>query len=85
MIPKEVKDILTNTFTVRAAPNKNKTKFMELMDDGSLKVAISAPAEKSKANIMLVKYLSKELGIPTSKIEISAGKTAKTKRIRLDI
>ncbi|MDD3647063.1 MAG: DUF167 domain-containing protein [Candidatus Dojkabacteria bacterium] len=46
---------------IRVIPNSSKNQIVGWIDDETLKVKISAPAEKGKANKELLKFLTKEL------------------------
>jgi len=50
---------------------------------GALKVAVTAPPEKGKANAAVIALLSKELGVRKSQIEIVAGRTTRLKTLRI--
>ena len=48
-----------------------------------LKVRVQAPPEKGKANKALVEFLSKELRIAPSRIEVISGKQSRNKRVEI--
>lgn len=52
-------------------------------EDGSLKVRVTAPREKGKANERLVRLLARHLEVPQSGIEILVGHTSSRKTIRI--
>jgi uncharacterized protein (TIGR00251 family) len=72
------------SFSVRARPNAAKTKVVSVMDDGSIKIAVAAPAEEGKANAELVAFLSKEFNVRASQIEIVAGGFGRRKIVRIE-
>ena len=47
--------------------------------DGALKIAVTAPPEKGKANAAIVKFLAKRLGLPKSQVRIVAGEKSQNK------
>ena len=49
------------------------------IQDGRLKVSVTSPAEKGKANEALIRLLAKVLGIAKSNIEIAGGETSREK------
>jgi len=51
--------------------------------DGALRVAVSAPAEKGKANQAIAELLSLTFGIPKSCVELIGGVTSRQKRYLL--
>ncbi|MCX6214120.1 DUF167 domain-containing protein [Spirosoma sp.] len=52
---------------------------------GQLNAKIRAPAQDGKANVYLVEFLAKQLGISKSGVTIVAGFTNPHKRIEVDI
>jgi uncharacterized protein (TIGR00251 family) len=70
------------TFTVRVVPRASKSEIVGELD-GNLKVRISAPPVDGAANAELTKVLAKAFGVAKSAVEIIAGETSKTKRIRI--
>lgn len=73
----KVKDnsILLN---IKAVPNSSKNEIVGVMGN-ALKVKIKAPAVENKANIELIKFLSKAIGVPKSNISLVSGDTSKIK------
>jgi len=69
-------------FTVKIVPGSSKTALAGLLN-GMLKIKISAPAEKSKANKELVKFLAKKIGTKPGKISIVSGQTNPIKQIHI--
>jgi uncharacterized protein (TIGR00251 family) len=53
------------------------------MEDGSLKIRLTAPPVDGAANEALIAYLSKVLVVSKSSIEIVSGHTAREKRIKI--
>jgi hypothetical protein len=51
--------------------------------DGALLVRVSAPPVEGRANEALVRLLSRRLEVPRSRIEVVAGLSARTKRVRI--
>jgi hypothetical protein len=73
----------TVTFTVRARPGSSKTEVKEILDDGSVKIAVAAAPEKGKANRELVIFLADVFDVPKANIEIVAGETSGVKLVRI--
>jgi len=69
-------------FTAKIVPGSSKTAMAGLLND-MLKIKVSAPAEKSKANKTLVKFLAKKIGTKTANISIISGKTNPVKQIQV--
>lgn len=51
--------------------------------DGMLKVKVSAPPERGKANECLVKFLAAELGVKKSALGIVSGQASPVKHVRV--
>ena len=69
--------------TVKVIPGSSKTEFREVMGDDVYKIAIAAIPEKGKANIELIKYLSKELKVAKTGIKIISGAGERTKLVKI--
>jgi uncharacterized protein (TIGR00251 family) len=59
--------------TVRVTPRASKTTFGGVLEDGTVRVRISAPPLEGRANTALIKFLAKVLGVNRSRVEIVAG------------
>lgn len=71
---------------IKVVPNSSKTIVMGvensgLLDENFLKIKISSPANENKANEELIKFLSKELKVSKSSIELVKGAKNKEKKI----
>jgi hypothetical protein len=51
--------------------------------DGMLKVAVSAPPERGKANKAVRKLLAAELGMPASHVKLVSGQTSRRKEFHV--
>ena len=69
--------------TIRVTPRSRKTEFGGLMENGTLRVRVAAPPVEGKANVALVKFLSKVLGVRRNRIEIVAGQKGLDKIISI--
>lgn len=67
---------------IKIIPGVGKNQIIITKDE--IKVKISAPPEKGKANLELIKFLSAQLGLPKSKITIAQGETQRTKLVVFD-
>ena len=73
--------IQESTFKVIVRPNAKKNEIKEFDEQKqAYRVSIKAPAEDNKANIELIKFLSKELG---KKVKIISGLRSKEKLIKV--
>jgi len=68
---------------VQVQPNTKKDEIVSF-EDGILRVKISTPPVKGKANKQLIEFLSKKMKIPKSDIMIEKGATSKRKKLVID-
>lgn len=66
----------------RVKPNANKNRIVGRYGDG-YKVEVSAPPERGKANVELIRFLSDLLSVKKSAIEIISGETSRDKLIKV--
>jgi uncharacterized protein (TIGR00251 family) len=64
---------------VRAQPGARKNGIVGV-HHGLLKVAVTAPADKGKANEALKNVLAEVLGVKRSHVELIAGRTSREKK-----
>ncbi len=69
-------------FEVRVAPRASRSRVIGVQD-GALKVALTAPPVDGAANDALRKLLAKTLGVPKSDVEIVRGDRARIKLLRV--
>ena len=70
------------TLSVRIQPRSSKNGATR-MEDGSLKIRLTAPPVDGAANEALVKFLSDTLSISKSSVEIVSGHTGRQKIVRI--
>jgi uncharacterized protein (TIGR00251 family) len=70
------------TFEVRVAPRGSRNRVVGIQD-GALKVALTAPPVDGAANEALRKLLAKALGVAKSDVEILHGDRARIKVLRV--
>lgn len=70
-------------FTVRVRPHAAQSRFVDALEDGSLKLDIAAPAEDGKGNAALMKLLGELFGVTPAQVKILSGKAARLKLIRI--
>jgi uncharacterized protein (TIGR00251 family) len=68
---------------IRVQPKSSKNEISEILDDGTIKIRLTAPAYEGKANQALIKFLSDLIGVPPSDIEIVAGQKNKDKLVTI--
>ena len=69
-------------FAVKIVPSSSRTAVCGLLD-GVLKIKVSAPPEKGKANRCLFEFLAKQLGVKKNAIKIVSGKTNPVKGVQV--
>jgi len=70
-------------FLAKIVPGSSgPTRICGLLD-GMLKIKVSAPPEKGKANQCLLKFLAKELGVKKSEVSLISGKTSPVKHVQV--
>ncbi|MGB5702121.1 MAG: DUF167 domain-containing protein [Polyangiales bacterium] len=70
------------TFEVRVAPRASRNRIIGVQE-GTLKVALTASPVDGAANEALRKLLPKTLGVPKSAIEIVRGERGRNKLLRV--
>ena len=69
-------------FDVRVVPRSSRSGIVG-EHVGALKVRIASPPVDGAANAELIKQLAKKFGVPKSDVEIIAGESSKSKRIKI--
>ena len=76
-------DALTGvTLSIRIQPRASKNEVIRL-EDGSLKIKLTAPPVDGAANEALVKFLADRFSVARSQVEIVSGHTARNKIVRI--
>lgn len=68
---------------IYAQPRASKTQLVGWHAD-AIKIRIAAPPFEGAANLELIRFLSKEIGVPRKAVAITSGATAKRKRVRIE-
>ena len=69
-------------FTAKIVPGSSRTCVCGLLDE-MLKIKVSAPPEKGKANKYLLDFLAKQLGVKKNAVSIISGKTIAIKSVQV--
>lgn len=69
---------------VRVRPHAAQSKLIDVLEDGSLKIAVAAPAEDGKGNAALVKFVGSLFNVPPSRVKILSGMTSRQKLLRIE-
>lgn len=70
-------------FIAKIVPGSSGTARICGLHDGMLKIKVSAPPEKGKANQCLLKFLAHTLDVKKNSLSIIAGKTSPIKRVQV--
>jgi len=68
---------------IRVLPKAGSDRIRGVID-GALKVAVTAPPDKGKANVAVEKLLAKALGISAASVTIVSGRTARSKTVKIE-
>jgi uncharacterized protein (TIGR00251 family) len=69
--------------TVKVTPKAKTNKIAGMLDDGTLKVHVTAPPEAGKANAALIALLADTFGLQPEQVEIIAGHGSERKLVSL--
>jgi len=70
--------------TIRVIPRAKKSEISQVLDDGTIKIRLTAPPVEGKANQALVRFLADVFGISSSRIEIISGLKGRKKVVLLE-
>jgi uncharacterized protein (TIGR00251 family) len=70
------------TLSVRIQPRASKNEVV-LMENGGVKIRLTAPPVDGAANEALVKFLSRLFSVAKSQVEIVSGHTSREKTLRI--
>jgi uncharacterized protein (TIGR00251 family) len=70
-----------SAIALRVTPRASKNEIVEVLNDGTVKIHLTAPPVEGKANEALLKFLSNILDVPVSKLDIVAGETGRDKLV----
>ena len=68
------------SFEVRVQPRSSKTEITGVQD-GALRVRLTAPPVEGAANIQCIELLSRKMKVPKRAIRIASGARARRKRL----
>jgi uncharacterized protein (TIGR00251 family) len=69
--------------TVKVMPRSSKNQIIGIMEDGTVKIRLTAPPVEGQANNLLIRFLSDILNVPATNIEIVAGQTGRNKLVTI--
>ncbi|OGH59858.1 MAG: hypothetical protein A2725_02475 [Candidatus Magasanikbacteria bacterium RIFCSPHIGHO2_01_FULL_33_34] len=74
---------MTKKISIKIIPRSSQNKIVGELENGILKIKLTAAPVNGEANKELIKFLSKEWNIPKSKIKIAQGETSRNKIIEI--
>jgi uncharacterized protein (TIGR00251 family) len=66
---------------VKAIPKSSKDEVVGVLDDGTLKVKVTAAPEKGRANAAICELLAAEFGVTRGNVEVLRGETSSRKQV----
>lgn len=71
------------TLRLRVHPGARRTRIVETLDDGTVKVDVAASPDDGAANAALLEFLAAALSVPVSCCAILSGRTSRRKCVRV--
>jgi len=68
---------------IKVRPGAAKSEVKEILEDETIKIAISAVPERGKANAELVNFLAKTFDVSKNNVKIISGKSEKIKLVKI--
>lgn len=72
-----------SALAIRVTPRASRNEIVEILNDGTVKIRLTAPPVEGKANQALVEFLAEVLGLPANRIEVVAGATGRDKLVSI--
>lgn len=69
--------------TIKITPRSPRNEIQQILENGTIKIRLTAPPVDGKANQALIEFLSEKLGVPRNNIKIISGQTSHTKIITI--
>jgi uncharacterized protein (TIGR00251 family) len=69
------------TLAVRVTPRASKNEIVGILNDGTIKIHLTATPVEGKANEALLKFLAKLLDVSISQLKLVAGASGRNKLI----
>lgn len=71
------------TIMVKVTPRAPRNKVSDILENGTIKISLTAPPVDGKANHKLLEFFSEIINIPIANIEILSGQTGHLKLIKI--
>ncbi len=72
-----------SAITVRITPRASRNEISEILDDGTIKIRLTAPPNEELTNKALVAFLAQVLSVQQSQVEVVAGSTGIDKLVTI--
>ncbi len=72
-----------SAITVRITPRASQNEISEILDDGTIKIRLTAPPSEEQTNKALITFLAQVLGVQPSQVEVIAGSTRTDKLVTI--
>lgn len=72
-----------SALAIRVTPRARRNEVAEVLNDGTIRIRLTAPPVEGKANKALIQFLSEILDVAPSRISIVAGETGRDKLISI--
>ncbi|HYP12289.1 MAG TPA: DUF167 domain-containing protein [Bryobacteraceae bacterium] len=69
------------TLSIKVVPKSSRNEVVGLLEDGSLKIKITAAPEKGRANAAICEFLAEQFGVSRRNVQILRGETSQLKQI----
>jgi uncharacterized protein (TIGR00251 family) len=69
------------TLSLKVIPKSSKNEIAGILEDGTIKLKITAAPERGKANAAIIEFLSEQFGVSKRQIEIIRGDTSPLKTV----
>ena len=73
------------TLELKVIPKSSKNEITGVLQNGALKVKITAAPEKGKANTAICAFLAEEFGVAKKNVRILRGETSPLKRVVVEM
>lgn len=73
-----------SALAIRITPRSSRNEIFEILEDGTVKVRLTAPPVEGQANQLLIRFLADILDISQSRLEIVAGATGREKIVAIE-
>ncbi|MDZ4265613.1 MAG: DUF167 domain-containing protein [Mycobacterium sp.] len=74
---------MAEVVSVRVKPGSTKGPLVETGPDGELTIYVRERAVDGRANEAVLRVLAEHLGLPRSRVTLTAGATSRVKRFRI--